>query len=86
MMGHFDRRQFMKTACAAAATVGVVHGCTVSPSKEKKRKPNVVILFIDDLGYADIGCFGNTRIPTPSIDSLAERGVKCTTSYIATAW
>lgn len=82
MMGHFDRRQFMKTACAAAATVGVVHGCTVSPSKEKKRKPNVVILFIDDLGYADIGCFGNTRIPTPSIDSLAERGVKCTTSYI----
>ncbi|MBW2596711.1 MAG: sulfatase-like hydrolase/transferase [Deltaproteobacteria bacterium] len=72
----------MKTVCVAATTMGVLHGTAVSRSKEKKRKPNVVILFIDDLGYADIGCFGNTRIPTPHIDSLAEHGVKCTTSYI----
>ncbi|MEQ9408004.1 MAG: sulfatase-like hydrolase/transferase [Fuerstiella sp.] len=45
-------------------------------------KPNVVILLIDDLGFGDIGCFGNKRIPTPNIDSLAEQGVRCKMSYI----
>lgn len=48
----------------------------------KPRKPNVVILFIDDLGFGDLGCFGNDRIPTPNIDSLAAQGVRCTMSYI----
>ena len=51
-------------------------------AKEAPRKPNVVILFIDDLGYGDLACFGNTRIPTPNIDSLASHGVRCTMSYI----
>ena len=47
-----------------------------------RKKPNVVILLIDDLGFGDIACFGNKRIPTPHIDSLATQGVKCTMSYI----
>ena len=51
-------------------------------AKEAQRKPNVVILFIDDLGYGDLACFGNKRIPTPCIDSLAADGVRCTMSYI----
>ena len=51
-------------------------------AKEAQRKPNVVILFIDDLGYGDLACFGNKRIPTPYIDSLAADGVRCTMSYI----
>lgn len=50
--------------------------------EQPTRKPNVVILFIDDLGFGDLGCFGNTRIPTPHIDSLADQGVRCTMSYI----
>ena len=45
-------------------------------------RPNVVIIFIDDLGYGDLGCFGCPDIPTPNIDSLAAEGVKCTSSYI----
>ena len=49
---------------------------------DSTAKPNIVILFIDDLGFGDIACFGNKRIPTPHIDSLAERGAKCTMSYI----
>ena len=46
------------------------------------RRPNIVILFVDDLGYGDIGCFGNTRIPTPHIDGLAAGGTRCTMSYV----
>lgn len=51
-------------------------------SKEIPSRPNVVILFIDDLGFGDIGCFGNERIPTPHIDSIAEQGVSFKMSYI----
>jgi len=46
------------------------------------RKPNVVILLIDDLGYGDLGCFGNKRCPTPHMDALAASGTRCTMSYI----
>ena len=45
-------------------------------------KPNVVIMFIDDLGYGDTGPFGCTDIPTPNLDRLAAEGVVCTQSYI----
>lgn len=44
-------------------------------------KPNIVILFADDLGYADLGCQGCRDIPTPHLDSLAVNGVRCTDGY-----
>jgi len=46
-------------------------------------KPNVLILYVDDLGYADIGVTGGRDVPTPNIDSLAHNGVRCTTSYVS---
>lgn len=46
------------------------------------EKPNVVLIYIDDLGYGDLGCYGCTDIPTPNIDRLAKEGVRCTASYI----
>ena len=53
------------------------------PSKAvEPTRPNVVLIYIDDLGYGDIGAFGCTDIPTPSIDRLAREGVRCTASYI----
>lgn len=44
--------------------------------------PNVVLIYIDDLGYGDLGCYGCADIPTPNIDRLAAEGVCCTASYI----
>jgi len=41
-----------------------------------RRRPNIVIFLVDDLGIGDIGCFGNTTIKTPNIDQIAEDGVK----------
>jgi len=46
-------------------------------------KPNVLILYVDDLGYADLGVTGGRDVPTPHIDSLARNGVRCTTSYVS---
>ena len=76
-----NRRDFLKASIVGALGSGL--SPTLSLGREfVSKKPNVVILFIDDLGYGDIACFGNERIPTPHIDSLAERGAKCTMSYI----
>lgn len=45
-------------------------------------KPNIVLIYIDDLGYGDLGCYGCKDIPTPNIDRLAKEGVCFTASYI----
>jgi arylsulfatase A-like enzyme len=60
----------------------VVGAVLLLAANVQAEKPNIVILFIDDLGYGDIGCFGNSRIPTPHIDALAASGARCTMSYI----
>jgi arylsulfatase A-like enzyme len=46
------------------------------------RKPNIIVIVADDLGYGDIGVHGCTDIPTPHIDSLARDGVRCTQAYL----
>jgi arylsulfatase A-like enzyme len=47
------------------------------------RKPNVIVIVADDMGYADIGVHGCKDIPTPNIDSLAKNGVRCTNGYVS---
>ena len=58
---------------------------TVAAASAPASKPdvrNVVLIYIDDLGYGDIGAFGCEDIPTPHIDRLAEEGTLCTASHI----
>jgi arylsulfatase A len=63
------KRKFaMGLAAVALLTLGVPMGQTA------ERKPNVVIIFADDLGYGDLGCYGATRVKTPNIDRLAAQG------------
>lgn len=44
-------------------------------------KPNLVLIFVDDLGYGDLGCYGNPKIKTPQIDQLAAEGQRWTSFY-----
>jgi len=44
-------------------------------------KPNVVLIFVDDMGYGDLGCYGNSKIKTPNIDRLAASGQRWTSFY-----
>ena len=62
----------------AIAMPWLIHG---SPSSGDERRPNIVIILADDLGYADLGCQGCRDIPTPHIDSIAKNGVRCTDGY-----
>lgn len=50
-----------------------------------ERPPNVVIVFADDMGYADVGCFGAKNIATPNLDRLAAEGARLTNFYVAQA-
>jgi arylsulfatase A-like enzyme len=50
---------------------------------DKPRPPNVVIVFVDDMGYGDLGCFGARKIKTPNLDRMARQGVRFTDFYVA---
>jgi arylsulfatase A-like enzyme len=50
---------------------------------EAADKPNVLVIFADDLGYGDIGVHGGRDVPTPHIDALAAAGVRCTSGYVS---
>ena len=52
-------------------------GHTMARKKTKDPDlPNIVFFYADDLGIGDVGCFGNTTLRTPNIDSICEKGVK----------
>lgn len=55
-----------------------------SSSRSASRPPNIVVLLVDDLGYADIGPFGG-RIPTPHLDRMAQQGMRCTDFQVSSA-
>lgn len=55
-------------------------GCT---PKQDMPKPNILFIFADDLGYADLGCYGQELIETPHIDALAQQGKLFTSAYSA---
>ena len=47
---------------------------------------NIIIVLCDDLGYGDLGCYGNEVIATPNLDALAGNGLRCTDFYASAAW
>src|SRR5678815_1371030 len=56
-----------------------------TPGSRSSGPPNVVLIFCDDLGYADIGCYGAKGYATPHIDRLAREGMRFTDFYVAQA-
>ncbi len=65
----WNRREFLKTAAAPALAQGGA------------RRPNILFILADDLGYGDLGCYGQERIPTPHIDRIGAEGMRFTQSY-----
>ncbi|MCC7495506.1 MAG: sulfatase-like hydrolase/transferase [Fimbriimonadaceae bacterium] len=70
-----SRRTFLATAAAGAGLLAC------SRRLPAQRRPNVILLLADDLGYADLGCQGCRDIATPAIDALATGGVRCTDGH-----
>jgi len=69
---------------AAFAFIGLL-AFGASTSLAGESKPNVVLIYADDLGYADVGCYGATAVKTPHIDRLAKEGLLFTDGHAAAA-
>lgn len=70
----------MKYLVSTLAALLAVLSIDAAPASEAQR-PNVLVLFIDDMGYGDLSCFGNTKVATPNIDRLAAGGLRLTHFY-----
>jgi len=68
----------LKSAVRCSSLLVVMSLCVVANAAEK---PNIVFILADDLGYGDLGCFGQKLIQTPSIDRLAAEGMRFTQAY-----
>jgi arylsulfatase A-like enzyme len=69
MTSNLTRRRFLASAAA--------------PLAGRRRAPNIILIVADDLGYADLGCYGNTQIHTPQLDRMAAEGVRFTDFMVA---
>lgn len=65
---------------AAAAAV-----CPGALKAAPKKYPNIVLIYADDLGYGDVGCYGATKVNTPNIDKLATQGLRFTNAHSPSA-
>src|SRR6516165_8886252 len=75
-------------ASVAAAWLGLVSlglACPPGRAAEPPRPPNIVFILADDLGYGELGCYGQKKIKTPRLDRLAAEGMRFTQHYAGNA-
>jgi len=77
----YTRRSFLKILGAGMASLAIPG--IVRAGQKAGGKPNFVIIFTDDQGYQDVGCFGSPSIRTPNLDRMAAEGMRFTDFYSA---
>lgn len=75
-----DRRQFLVGALLAGSTTALQ---PPGPAFIRRRPPNFLVILADDLGWGDLGCYGNSAIRTPNLDRLASSGTRFLQFYAA---
>ncbi|MBL7221062.1 MAG: arylsulfatase [Phycisphaerae bacterium] len=78
-MKKVNRRGFLKSAAVGA--IGLALPLRAIGKEPPARKPNIIFIMVDDMGYHDLGCFGSKTILTPNIDKMCAEGVKFTDCY-----
>jgi len=73
-----SRRDLLKALGLGAASVFAPRRLSGAKAADAETKPNFILIMADDLGYADVGCYGCKTIRTPHIDALAARGMRLT--------
>jgi arylsulfatase A-like enzyme len=68
-----------------ALVAGTYFALSALAAAAAERPPNIVIIFTDDQGYGDVGCYGATEFQTPNLDRLAKEGIRFTDFYVAQA-
>ena len=65
----------------ALLTIAIVAGFAPGAFAQTPKKPNIIFILADDLGYGDLGCYGQKKIKTPNLDRLAKQGMRFTQAY-----
>src|SRR6476646_3877356 len=65
-------------ACLFLAWCGLI-----TSQVDAAGKPNVLLIYADDMGYNELSCYGGKHVPTPNIDSLATGGIRFTQGYVS---
>lgn len=77
-----DRRHFLgATGAAAAGAVAGALPARATAAASASARPNFIVIYVDDLGYGDIGAFGGRTIATPNLDRMAKQGMALTDYY-----
>jgi arylsulfatase A-like enzyme len=83
-MEQLSRREFLSLAAGGTAGAAIsLAGCQSASvgNKNPAKRPNIIFIMADDLGYGDLGCYGQKKIKTPNIDRLADEGTRFTQCY-----
>jgi arylsulfatase A len=71
----------MKKILFLALMVVFVSSSCKNQMNKKVQKPNILFIYVDDLGYGDLSCYGATAVQTPNVDSLAHHGMRFTDAH-----
>jgi arylsulfatase A-like enzyme len=75
----------MKTTKIIPGLLGLISAATSFSNAQSPEKPNIIIIYADDLGYGDVSCYGATSLNTPNIDRLASQGLRFTNAHCTSA-
>jgi arylsulfatase A-like enzyme len=79
MKHNMSRRSFLQKMAVGAAAASFPY--QISKAGASESRPNIIFIMADDLGYGDLGCYGQKKIQTPNIDRIATEGVRFTQCY-----
>ncbi len=77
----------MKISIPILAAFAIAILCIImafDKTPKAKRQPNIIYIYADDLGYGELGCYGQTKIKTPNLDKMAKEGMRFTQHYTST--
>ena len=71
-----DNKQWLLLGCGLMTASGIQ-----AQQVQQTQRPNIIFILCDDMGYGDLGCYGQQRIETPNLDRMAEEGMRFTQAY-----
>src|SRR5258708_7196354 len=77
----YTRRKLLRTAATGGAALAVAANAAPATAQTPARRPNIVFILADDMGYADISCYGRRDLVTANIDRIAAQGTRFTQGY-----
>ncbi|RYF60696.1 MAG: arylsulfatase, partial [Cytophagaceae bacterium] len=84
LLNQLTARRFLEL-CILSSLTFLAASCHTTPTQQTAQKPNILIIYADDLGYGDVSANGQGQIQTPNIDGLAASGIRFTNGYATSA-